>query len=112
MKVSELEGVWLDYWVARALGYPLSSEWNQGDYILVGTGKGDLERFSPSSNWSDGGPIIEAYGLELRLSESKDPGWDSAPTAEMHKWQPGPSPLMAAMRAFVWRTYEEDVPDE
>jgi hypothetical protein len=38
MKANELAGAMLDYWVAKAVGLPLSCDANQIDYILVGTG--------------------------------------------------------------------------
>ena len=68
MKVSELSGALLDYWVARAEGKVLSSEWDTSrtDGVLIGTGEGDLERFAPSTDWAHGGPIIEREQIIYR----------------------------------------------
>ncbi|MHA4874865.1 phage protein NinX family protein, partial [Enterococcus faecium] len=55
VKVSELEGAALDWAVAMSEGMPLCGrDAIQIDYILVGTGHGDLKPFSPSTEWSQG----------------------------------------------------------
>ncbi|MBR7929406.1 phage protein NinX family protein [Burkholderia ambifaria] len=117
MKVSELQGTLLDYWVARAEGYPLSCDWNQGEYILIGTGAGDLEQFSPSSEWDDGGPIIDRtpYGIFERFEGC----WAAGiyrPQSGMRdlcvSYQLGDTILIAAMRAYVASKFGDEVPDD
>jgi hypothetical protein len=68
MKASELSGYWLNYWVAKAEGKPLSSECDASgtDAVLIGTGAGDLEPYDPASDWADGGPIIERDQIFLQ----------------------------------------------
>src|SRR4051812_8933896 len=60
MKVSELDGAQLDYWVAKAEGY--NPELQEGrPYIWT-----DQTGFwLPSVNWSDGGPIIEREQIQI-----------------------------------------------
>lgn len=121
MKVSELSGALLDLWVARAEGLPLSCDWDQGEYILVGTGAGDLIEFSPSSNWSEGGPIIERERVHLEpfpggeeypewMAFEQSDGWGE-PVEDSPRRQYGETALEAAMRAYVASKFGEEVPD-
>ena len=123
MNTHELEGALLDYWVAKAEGLPLGCDWDQGDYILVGTGtNGALEEFSPSTDWAQGGPIIERERIELiyygkggdRLPARN--AWDAQIGCDTHYIDQGigdatggPTPLIAAMRALVAFKFGEDV---
>jgi hypothetical protein len=109
MKVSELTGAELDYWVAKAEELPLSEEWNcsGSDGVLIGTGQGDLEQFAPSTNWAHGGPIIERERIETRPESNgfwRSFSWGGADTS-------GASPLEAAMRAYVVSKFGEEVED-
>jgi hypothetical protein len=110
MKVAELEGRALDYWVAKAEGLPLSESWNcaAADGILVGTGAGDLELFSPSTSWEFGGPIIEAEKFYLEWDAD---GYWVAATPHSAQYR-ATTPLVAAMRAFVADKFGDTVPDE
>lgn len=65
VKTTELIGPALDWAVAKAEGLPLCSEACQGDYIVVGTGAGDLQRYSPSMNWAHGGPLIGKHNVSV-----------------------------------------------
>lgn len=118
MKVTDLKGAQLDYWVAKAEGLALSVDWNQGDYILVGAGSGDLQRFSPSTDWSAGGPIIDRERITV-IAWKRDQ-WgafvgDQHPyldvKADWDEDATGPTPLVAAMRAYVKSKFGEEVPD-
>ncbi|WP_241300508.1 phage protein NinX family protein [Burkholderia stabilis] len=118
MKVSELEGALLDYWVARADERPLSSEWDcaGADGILIGTGAGDLERFAPSTDWAHGGPIIDR--VPFGIFERVDGGWAAGiyqPQQGMRDlcvaYQAGDTLLIAAMRAYVASKFGDEVPD-
>lgn len=112
MKVSELTGAALEYWVAKAEGLPLSVEANQGDYILIGTGRGDMAKFSPSADWSQGGPIIERDNIRLQPPRHA-PQWTADCVGEggVVHFADGPTPLIAAMRAKVASKYGGEVPD-
>ncbi|MEN6544474.1 MAG: DUF2591 domain-containing protein [Armatimonadia bacterium] len=103
IKTADLIGVQLDLAVAKADGLPLCNEAMQGDFIMVGFGDGDLEIFSPSTDWSHGGPIIERERIETRPSNDA-PEWGARITdadSWSEGWKFGPTPLIAAMRAFV-----------
>lgn len=119
MKVSELSGYLLDYWVARAEGMVLSAEWDASgtDGVLIGTGEGDLELFAPSTDWAHGGPIIERAEIGVRtLAQLRTflPGehcWEASQLHGQHRTT-GTSPLEAAMRCLVKARFGSDVPDE
>lgn len=111
MRVADLEGVWLDYWVAKAEGYPLSCDWNQGEHILIGTGAGDLGHFSPSTNWVDGGEIIEREGIDIaREGITGDRHWRAMVDHTVGVFE-GETALIAAMRCYVASKFGADVPD-
>jgi len=115
MKTSDLEGPALDWWVAKATGklhelfemseadMPLST-WIEG---------GGSEIFSPSTWWSDGGPIIEREQIELSCRARGTRQF-------LHEWQAmstgpfsfGLTPLIAAMRCYVSSKFDNEVPDE
>lgn len=124
MKVSELTGAELDYWVAKAeaLAFPESVKCAVvsldgicrinyvNSRVPCESHPGYL--FNPSSNWAKGGPIIERENIHLRApgDASKPSGevvlsidcWYARKTGEAGSCiQSGPTPLIAAMRAYV-----------
>jgi hypothetical protein len=101
MKVAELEGALLDYWVAQAKG---------DTHVKL---RDDMW-FRPSSDWAQGGPIIERDGISLlQIAEGKwsanSVDWPSL--GDRDDPHIGETPLVAAMRAFVASVYGLDVPD-
>ena len=104
MKTSELTGAALDWAVARCEGrndvyYAESIKqmvW-EGTYPMDDTELGYvLYQYLPSTDWAQGGPIIERERLLLRpygLSWECSMGGDN--------WFKGPTPLIAAMRCYV-----------
>jgi hypothetical protein len=106
--VAELEGARLDAAVALA-------EWpgrkiEIGEYNEGGTFCGVLDldepeyfgEFHPSTAWAEGGPIIERERIALRYGEDEYSEPDAMWYAECGVfWDIGPTPLIAAMRAFV-----------
>lgn len=123
MKVSELIGDDLDYWVAVAERYvmerPQDMQMMKGKYrILVGRQGFNQKQYeySPSSNWAQGGPIIHREMIEL----SHDREWTES--GEFGRvWQgnhagygycDGDTLLIAAMRAYVASKFGETVPDQ
>ena len=116
-KTSELTGALLDAVVAKALGLiftiaPAVDIQQAGrqltrDICRVENGKSIwMVGFFPSSNWADGGPIIdrEKIGCYWIADESQ---WRAG--LDMHGYTPefdlaqshGPTMLIASMRAFV-----------
>ena len=92
MRTSELTGVALDWAVAKC--EELSDRDNAAtwlrDYLI-----GFSTRYS--TNWSQGGPIIEREQLALDYAGNNEwLSWDSYGESIL-----GPTPLIAAMRCYV-----------
>ena len=110
-KVSELQGALLDAAVAKALNYAWSEHRGQDAHRIelredsIG-GKQYWIRnvaFQPSSRWEFGGPIIEREGISVAFGGANAlwQAWRSRPRIEHDHIEWGPTPLIAAMRAFV-----------
>jgi hypothetical protein len=121
IKTSELTGAALDWAVAQCESYPVSM--SKTGYLifcdpLIQCGPRGTQ-YSPSTNWSQGGPIIEREGIDmLRLraninNDVEDRGWRAyhTPTREAvtHCYADGPTPLIAAMRCYVASKLGDDV---
>ena len=100
-----LTGAALDWAVARCEGvevrkYPASQS------LFFGKG---FDKYSPSTSWSQGGPIIDRgrIGLWANFAEM----WGAS---NNHRAAVGPTPLIAAMRCYVMFKLgdEVDVPKE
>jgi hypothetical protein len=105
IKTSELIGAALD-WAAQMA--------NHENYIAKFSVNGIGQEFcatSPSTDWSQGGPIIEREGIYL--VPDYNGGWNST-TRKRRGDYSGPTPLIAAMRCFVASRLgdEVDVPEE
>ena len=85
-----------DRLVLKDLGYDTMDDWN-------------LTLYSPSTDWSQGGPIIEREGVTLGRTDQKSgqQPWVSYRIEHLfmdeyeHEYQHGPTPLIAAMRCYV-----------
>lgn len=137
VKVSELTGTALDWAVAKCRGFESLDE----DLWLVQEGITDmpLSAYNPSTDWSQGGSIIEREGITTVLCSGDlgEPRSYWTATNEVQCWQwgygpyheqddekslqvyhngvhTGPTPLIAAMRCFVASKLgdEVDVPEE
>lgn len=105
IKTQDLTGAALDWAIVRA-NFEINFEtvWSQGGCEY-------------STDWAQGGPIIEREGINLDNYE-KNPRWSAwtpAPDRESGESQAyGPTPLIAAMRCFVQSRLgdEVDVPDD
>ena len=105
-KTSELTSALLDAGVAKALGWPrypdaMSLGWLKNGILMP------CYEWEPSSNWADGGPIIERERISI-LSDNGT-GWIAAMPehrlGEFGTWtnsSPGTTALEAAMREFVF----------
>jgi hypothetical protein len=125
IKTSELTGTALDWAVAKCE----NADWSDEDCIVNVTTfdeyDGTIQNYS--TDWAQGGPIIEREGCALWLSNEPDKGlWASADKRWMglpadsdeflampDPWH-GPTPLIAAMRCFVASRLgdEVDIPEE
>jgi hypothetical protein len=114
IKVSELEGAQLDRWVAKAEGKivsargytPVMTKWQE-------TGLTAWQEYSPSTDWSQGGPILSrelqscelggANGVwkyqDLFKCQLKSDGWVME----------GKTPLIAICRCLVASKFGEEV---
>ncbi|MDL4862073.1 DUF2591 family protein [Halomonas elongata] len=104
-KTSELMGPALDWSVAKA----------QGDHCVINAGFFEKVRFS--TDWSQGGPLIERYIGATQYEGDRDPiepFYAETRCENMEAYANGPTPLIAAMRAIVAAELgdEVDVPDE
>ena len=115
MKTHELTGLALDWAVQKIL-------FAQQDYVKPWV----LERHtagdpcgSASSDWAQGGPIIEREGIELFISRNQEGQvvrWFAYKGNPESNYDPhsgdGPTPLVAAMRCFCANLGEEvEVPE-
>jgi hypothetical protein len=107
MEMTELEGTQLDFWVAKAEGmnptpgvtlHDRKFSWS----AVVGLRERGPSDFRFSTDWAVGGPIIEREKIMVAWNDGH---WIAGVTAHVesnggviHK---GPTPLVAAMRAYV-----------
>ena len=101
MKVNELQGAALDWAVAKCEGEPV------GSFLDGIVPHPDYNKFYPSTDWAQGGPIIERekIGVWWATHYVDDDGQEYgnhwyAETAEGLVGD-GPTPLIAAMRCYV-----------
>jgi hypothetical protein len=96
IKTSELTGAALDWAVAEC----------ENVYCFDGS-------YTPSTNWSQGGPIIEREWIDLHCVN--DSLWEAeCPAPGGLAMQNGPTPLIAAMRCYVASKLgdEVEIPEE
>lgn len=107
MKTNELTGAALDWAVATSAeltiiqikgGFPYVPK-----YPTIGG-----QRFSPSTDWSQAGPIIEREQIDTRHVNDDWQVWHAATNGKtrtdgrkVRRVAGGPTPLIAAMRCFV-----------
>jgi hypothetical protein len=89
MKTSELTGAALDWAVAKCEGVLMRWERSTHD-------EAPLE-YSPSTDWAQGGPIIEREGLTITFQQNHV--WAAQTDDDL--FEGGPTPLIAAMRCYV-----------
>lgn len=107
MKTAELTGALLDYWTGRAEEADFGPEWNQGaGYVMTGGYDGRRpEWYSPSTNWAQGGPLIEKYNLDIdKIGPAQWLATDNGDTYGI-----GDTPLQAICRAVVRAAFGDDV---
>jgi hypothetical protein len=97
MKTSELTGAALDWAVAKCEGVLMRWERSTHD-------EAPLE-YSPSTDWAQGGPIIEREKIELFMRDEKWFAYSSLSTPEDFY---GETPLIAAMRCYVASRQEQE----
>lgn len=111
MKTSELIGPALDWAVAKCLG----RQWPDPAAKFLGE-----QHFKPSTDWAQGGPIIEReeIGTNRRAPSMKGEEWEARGSITAkgagYWFATGPTPLIAAMRCFCCARLgdEIDIPEE
>ena len=112
VKIADLIGPALDWAVAKCL-QPGYEEWRLIRWIE--------QEFTPTANWSQGGPIIERECIATYASGAcsvppKNPDYWVAEILETDGMRTayGPTPLIAAMRCFVASRFgdEVEIPEE
>lgn len=117
IKISELTGAALDWAVAKCEGQDAVIDY--GEVCVFKTVEFVEHKFlwKPSTNWTQGGPIIEREGINLD-NYGKNPQWSAwtpAPDRESGEAQAyGSTPLIAAMRCYVASKLgdEVEIPEE
>ena len=116
MKTAELQGAALDWAVAKCEGATnfwydtIATHWVTLDGKDRALRSGWAQSYLPSTDWSQGGPIIERETISLDYAQEED--WAAKTPA--YQWAYGPTPLIAAMRCYVASKLgdEVDVPKE
>lgn len=122
IKTSELIDDALDWAVASLHGYTLTSDGiskllQRGKEMrMLCSGSASLS-YSPSTDWSQGGPIIEREWLDVTpWPNESDEGlrWQCKQHDSIDCVAFGPTPLIAAMRCFCYARLgaEVDIPEE
>lgn len=123
VKTSELIGLALDWAVAKCEGVRLTQRIDSFKaYGAVVLQKGGV--YSPSTNWSQGGPITQNKKIDTKLiddsipelwgAQLSDPFGARRRNSESLHYSIGPTALIAAMRCYVASKMgeETDIPDE
>ena len=114
LKTSELQGAALDWAVAKCEGWVAGT--NDADLVsFVLESSSDEMHFWPSTDWAQGGPIIERerIGFKYTGAAMEFVAWVNGELSTVHDHY-GPTPLVAAMRCYVASQLgdEIEVPDE
>jgi len=112
VKTNELSGAQLDWAVAKCEGVAVAYDrmngwWETSDPRYAEPN--DPEVFSPSTNWAQGGSIIEREGIQIQKHRS---GWVALPEDAQfseEEYQEGSTILIAAMRCYVTSKLGEEV---
>ena len=109
VKTSELQGTALDWAVAKCIHLI------NGDDLDIGFIK--EYGYTPSTDWAQGGPIIEREEISIEFGRAEfKSAWIAYKLGSPHEDNPkfGSTPLIAAMRCYVASKLgdEVDVPDE
>ena len=116
LKTSELQGAALDWAVAKCEGRGIEFEDPKDPWLtLDGIAHQPLHSYTPSTDWAQGGPIIERerIGFKYTGAAMEFVAWVNGELSTVHDHY-GPTPLVAAMRCYVASQLgdEVEVPDE
>lgn len=131
IKTSELTGAALDWATAKAVqlpiyqcgeGWPGNRFVNEeslrrpivtvgltGRMLLEGPKASENKEWSPSTDWAQGGPLIQMYEIDLKVvAEGVWQASNFFNDLAIHRFL-GDSPLVAAMRCYVAHKLGEEV---
>ena len=110
IKTNELTGAALDWAVAKCEGLLCFGYRTDGERFAVKNGDSGIDGFMPSTNWAQGGPIIERERIDVYGFDGEQWGAEDNLRARQY----GETPLIAAMRCHVASKLGEniDIPDE
>lgn len=112
IKISEATNLQIDGAVASTELKGTKWFYNEFDRS-INTDLGEV--YSPSTDWAQGGPIIEREMIETLYDTEDDPNifWYARPVGAV-AYQEGPTPLIAAMRCYVASKFGDtiDIPEE
>jgi hypothetical protein len=102
IKTPELTGPALDWAVAKC---------EDKEHLFAGH---EVGRLHYTSNWAEGGPIIEREKIRLDTTWNCEDGYWSARMDTVGGWWLGDTPLIAAMRCYVASKLgdEIEIPEE
>ena len=113
VKVNEATQAQLNWMVAKAEGIGLGPRG-----FVVYYHEGEPAPWQPTTNWAQGGPIMEREKIDVLALRTDEGGFRAyhTPTheAKTHTYAEGPTPLIAAMRCYVASELGDEVavPDE
>lgn len=126
IKTNKLVGAALDWAVAKCeglklyrnalLGGQIKEGWWVSGYYMDPNNWIPLNLLNFSTDWAQGGPVIEREKIQLlpSITKCEQPWHSSNPANDYASHQYGPTPLIAAMRVYVASKLGDtvDVPDE
>ena len=125
IKTADLTGPALDWAVAKSEGLNPNSDPKVRRQYVGYSGFAEANGFGYatkhySTDWSQGGPIVEREEIGLRRNApcSRGREWEASPSITAKgaggKWGYGPTPLIAAMRCVVATNLgdEVEIPEE
>lgn len=100
IKVSEASDAVLDWMVAKCEGVAVRYQPGFLTYseIQVCADWDDALEYTPSTDWAQGGPIIERERIDLDAYKTD---WEASMRGDAFVVSSGPTPLIAAMRCLV-----------
>jgi hypothetical protein len=109
MKTSELTGAALDWAVAKCEGWPMDIWFDEDQMPMIRDD--EVPEWKPSTDWAQGGPIIERENIEVFR---RDEQWFAYSSLSKPQDFHGRTPLEAAMRCYVASKMgdEIEVPEE
>ena len=96
IKASELTGAALDWSVAKCEDFKLAPIDDGDTSVYYDDEHDNLQVYTPSTDWKQGGPIIEREGISIVHQGDQ---WSAQTDDDLFAY--GPTPLIAAMRCYV-----------